>query len=565
MRKFILTLLCLGLTFILTVGLAEADDALLVVANQVTPLTEEYVPDGLVSAVSRINDEQENNINDGVYLAVTGTVQLCEPAYNALVEMFNAAEQDGVTLFLRAGYRSYNEQETLYKRAAKSNRLAGVQPAGECDYQTGLAATVVGEAERTGTITEEFGNTKEGQWLADHAAEYGFIIRYPKGKEQETGNAYEPWHIRYVGKTAAKEIASTGITLEAYVAQLNGTQPAALEVPAAAPAVTEAPADDEDVNEDVLDDVDAEEDEAEEEAPEADEPEADAAEDETEPDAVPEADEPAEAEAAPEAAPAAAEPVKVEWDFPVALEDMSESYLLLVNASHPVDKSYVPDNLSNLRSRSNDAEGNNLNNGINIAVTGKVQLCRAAYNALNRMFNIAESQGIILYVRGGYRSYKDQASIYTRSKRSKNAGFVEPAGESDFQTGLAVTVVGEKNRIGNLSAGQFSSSVEGQWLKMNAPKYGFIVRYPQGKDDITGGPYQPWHLRFVGVKVAEYITENNLTLEEFTAARQEAMNKFVTAGGDIYAAITEAQVPAGPAVLKTTGPDGDHEITLFHD
>lgn len=61
-----------------------------------------------------------------------------------------------------------------------------------------------------------FGDTKEAKWLAEHAPEYGFIIRYPKGKESITGYQYEPWHLRYVGKNAAKEIAKQGITLEEY-------------------------------------------------------------------------------------------------------------------------------------------------------------------------------------------------------------------------------------------------------------------------------------------------------------------------------------------------------------
>ena len=66
-------------------------------------------------------------------------------------------------------------------------------------------------------LVEDFGNTPEGQWVADHAADYGFIIRYPNGRESVTGYTYEPWHLRYVGKDVAKEIMSQDTTLEEYL------------------------------------------------------------------------------------------------------------------------------------------------------------------------------------------------------------------------------------------------------------------------------------------------------------------------------------------------------------
>ena len=66
-------------------------------------------------------------------------------------------------------------------------------------------------------LEQKFGDTKEGKWLAAHCAEYGFIIRFLKGEEDVTGSSYEPWHVRYVGKEAAKQIMKQGVTLEAYL------------------------------------------------------------------------------------------------------------------------------------------------------------------------------------------------------------------------------------------------------------------------------------------------------------------------------------------------------------
>ncbi|MNC65163.1 D-alanyl-D-alanine carboxypeptidase [compost metagenome] len=86
---------------------------------------------------------------------------------------------------------------------------------GHSEHQTGLAIDLSGT---DGKCAAEscFAGTKEANWLADHAAEYGFIIRYPEGKQAITGYMYEPWHVRYVGKDIAASIAERGITLEEY-------------------------------------------------------------------------------------------------------------------------------------------------------------------------------------------------------------------------------------------------------------------------------------------------------------------------------------------------------------
>lgn len=134
-------------------------------------------------------------------------------AYNAYIAMRDDAAKDGVTFWIISGYRSYYYQETVY---ASWVNLDGKEKAdtyssrpGHSDHQTGYTFDL-------NSLEQSFGDTAEGKWLAAHCAEYGFIIRYPKGKEDYTGYIYEPWHIRYIGEEKAKIITESGLSLEEY-------------------------------------------------------------------------------------------------------------------------------------------------------------------------------------------------------------------------------------------------------------------------------------------------------------------------------------------------------------
>lgn len=140
-------------------------------------------------------------------------------AADALKELFDAAKQDGVYLAGVSGYRSESRQTTLYNNyvdrdGVKAADTYSARP-GHSEHQTGLTIDVSGT---DGKCAAEscFAGTKEAKWLADHAYEYGFIIRYPEGKESITGYKYEPWHIRYVGKDIAEDVTKKDITLEQY-------------------------------------------------------------------------------------------------------------------------------------------------------------------------------------------------------------------------------------------------------------------------------------------------------------------------------------------------------------
>ncbi|WLR49929.1 M15 family metallopeptidase [Bacillus tianshenii] len=141
-------------------------------------------------------------------------------AAKALETLFAGAKQQSLNLVAASGYRSYDRQNQIYQaqvnRVGKEKANEAVALPGQSEHQTGLAIDVT-SPEMNYKLTQSFEETKEGTWLKNNAYKYGFIIRYPKGKEQITGYQYEPWHLRYVGVEAAKQIHSQNITLEQYV------------------------------------------------------------------------------------------------------------------------------------------------------------------------------------------------------------------------------------------------------------------------------------------------------------------------------------------------------------
>lgn len=141
-------------------------------------------------------------------------------AQRALQQMFTDAERDGVSLYKISGFRSYETQVNLYNqyvaRDGEENADRYSARPGTSEHQSGLSYDV-GAIGSDANLREQFGETKEGQWIARHAHRYGFIVRYPKGKEQITGYQYEPWHLRYLGKNNATKVQQSGQSLEEYV------------------------------------------------------------------------------------------------------------------------------------------------------------------------------------------------------------------------------------------------------------------------------------------------------------------------------------------------------------
>ena len=174
------------------------------------------------------------------------------------------------------------------------------------------------------------------------------------------------------------------------------------------------------------------------------------------------------------------------------------SGILLVNKNHPLPANYAPD-------YTNGA-------GQSTSLQGEAEAAAEAFLAA------ANAQGNSMYVLSGYRSYNVQASLFANYAaihgEEKANTFSARAGQSEHQTGLSFDVGDAQHSGYNLqtSIDQFPGV---QWMMQHCAEYGFILRYPEGKEDITGYQYEPWHYRYVGVEAATAIMASGLTLEEY--------------------------------------------------
>ncbi|MBJ7929231.1 D-alanyl-D-alanine carboxypeptidase [Bacillus toyonensis] len=146
----------------------------------------------------------------------------------------------------------------------------------------------------------------------------------------------------------------------------------------------------------------------------------------------------------------------------------------------------------------------------------KSHLRKEAADALEKLFYLAKQEGIQLNAVSGFRSYEYQKNLYANNVKRKGQEhtdrFSAKPGHSEHQTGLTMDV-SSKSANNELEL-SFANTKEGKWLKENAHRTGFIIRYPKGKEGITGYAYEPWHIRYVG-DIAENIYKEKLTLEEY--------------------------------------------------
>ncbi|HWS28989.1 MAG TPA: M15 family metallopeptidase [Clostridia bacterium] len=217
-----LAVLALAVTVIaLTNARGETADALqegyLVLVNWSNPVPYDR-PDGLV--------DLDDAFGDAVYL-LNPEGSINAEAGKAALAMFEAAKEDGVSGYMvTTAYRSVAYQQELFEARRQKEPGYGSDPfnepvkvlPGECsEHTTGLALDILAEDYRR--ADDGYADTVQGKWLFENAYRFGFILRYPKGKENITGVIYEPWHYRYVGIDAAKEIYDSGQCLEEYLGQ----------------------------------------------------------------------------------------------------------------------------------------------------------------------------------------------------------------------------------------------------------------------------------------------------------------------------------------------------------
>lgn len=176
----------------------------LILVNREYGLNRYYKPEDLTIPDIEFTDEANNEEKH-----VAGII------VKPLEDMISVAKKEGIILLGNSAYRSYRSQTKTYNNRVKSEGQesadAYVAKPGFSEHQTGLCIDI------TNRDKYFVKGTKEADWLAENCYKFGFIIRYPYGKKNVTGIEYEPWHVRYVGKKAAKDINEKGITLEEYL------------------------------------------------------------------------------------------------------------------------------------------------------------------------------------------------------------------------------------------------------------------------------------------------------------------------------------------------------------
>ncbi len=183
-------------------------DSIPVLVNKQNRLPDSYTPEDLIytNIPFIISERSERR-------------KMRREAAGAIEKLFTGASVQGIQLLGVSAYRSHSAQEALFNFYAKRDGYEKARTysalAGTSEHETGLAIDVTGGNGQC-PAQDCFGFTKEAKWLQEHVANFGFIIRYPKGKEAITGYSYEPWHLRYVGSAIAKEVMEREITLEEY-------------------------------------------------------------------------------------------------------------------------------------------------------------------------------------------------------------------------------------------------------------------------------------------------------------------------------------------------------------
>lgn len=215
MRRFLAALL-IAAALLPTAAQADLYDSTLILVNKQNALPANYEPDDL-------------SFPDVAYADYVSESRklMREEAARALERLFAAALEDDVVLLAISGYRSYWTQHEIYYRRLEETDLEYVSQyvamPGQSEHQTGLAMDL--GSDDCPYLSTDFELTDAYAWLSAHAHEYGFIIRYTEAGTAETGYAFEPWHIRYVGGLAT-ELWENGMTLEAWYRQrLSGSHP----------------------------------------------------------------------------------------------------------------------------------------------------------------------------------------------------------------------------------------------------------------------------------------------------------------------------------------------------
>lgn len=208
----IVTLVNIGLNndFYTNIKEIKDPDNLLVLVNKYNKLPDDYKPSNLVDFDSKYKISKSERL-------------MRKEAHDALTKLIDDINKENMNLWINSTFRTKDYQNSLFTRSVKNNGMQhaliySAKPR-HSEHETGLAVDL--SAEKSGVI-ETFDKFKQYDWMKENAHKYGFIERYPKGKEWITGYAYEPWHYRYVGVEVATKIKEENITYEEYCVKYLG-------------------------------------------------------------------------------------------------------------------------------------------------------------------------------------------------------------------------------------------------------------------------------------------------------------------------------------------------------
>ena len=184
--------------------------------------------------------------------------------------------------------------------------------------------------------------------------------------------------------------------------------------------------------------------------------------------------------------------------------DMSKGLAILVNKYHYLDENYAPDDLVNIPWKYRFGGANDI-----------IQIRSEVYDAFLNMWQAANKEGYYLLIDSGFRTGSYQKTIYDEYANKSGITYADSiaarSGFSEHQTGLCIDLYSKENS----SASTFKDSEVFKWLSENSYKYGFIIRYPEGKKSLTGYNFESWHYRYLGVDLATKVYESGLTYDEY--------------------------------------------------
>ncbi|NLO86374.1 MAG: M15 family metallopeptidase [Clostridiales bacterium] len=267
----------------------------------------------------------------------------------------------------------------------------------------------------------------------------------------------------------------------------------------------------------------------------------------------------------------------VKWSFPISPLEINSEYYLVISEDNLLSEDYEPQTLAkapnSLRATSADAF---MDETALLALTELITAAKAVreytYTSLDKKGEQVEDsisyeeEGMLLYIKSGYRKYGTQKTVYANylaKNDNVDNGAVEKPGASEHQSGLCADVVNGDYASRSTLTEDFQWTAEAQWLKENCALYGFILRYPEDKVNVTGHAFEPWHLRYVGVNAATYIMENELTLNEFTDMFLSKYEKFIQDGGDVNSVtVKDLNMLPSSYILDVHGDDGDNDVSI---